>query len=66
MFVKRNRLLTFRYLVLYLVNISIYYCNGSDVHHIAHGALEVCEMDRFVKSHLYRTDDFRFGIQSLK
>lgn len=46
----------------HFVNVCV---NNSDcgyVHHIAYGTFEVCEVNRFVESHLNWANDFRVGI----
>lgn len=35
--------------------------NGGDIDDVAHGALDVCKVNRFVQSHLNRADDLRFA-----
>ena len=47
------------------VHIGINDSYGGDVYDIAHGAFEVCEVDGFVQSHLYRTYDLNIRIQCL-
>ena len=50
--------------VLELSDVSIDRCDGADVHHVAHGSIEVGEMDGLVESHLNRADDFNVVLSS--
>ena len=34
--------------------------DGGNVYNVTYGAFDVCEMNRFIQSHLYRADNFRF------
>ena len=52
--------------VLDLIHISIDHGYGGDVHHVAYRRTEVGEVNRFVQSHLNRTDDLHVSIQGLE
>ena len=52
--------------LLQLLHVSVDGGDGRDVHDVAYRALEIGEMDRFVQSHLDRTDDLGLGTQALQ
>ena len=48
------------------LNIRVNHCHRCNIHYVSHRTLKICKVNRFVQSHLNRTNNFRIRIKGLK